>query len=199
MTPTRRKVLKLGAIGTIGAVAGCTEADTGASAQNETETATTTVEEQDEDTQEGRRVTVEQGSDKTFYWVLPGERRLSPHVFGTPDAPRHGTDLLQSRIEQARGLPDPLGDAIPQLLQDLPVLVAAPEARKRANRSTTISPREVRRTDAVQRPGGGDGGRVLGHVSRPSTVRPSRATRRNAGFGRPQHSLHRSGGQRVRT
>jgi uncharacterized cupredoxin-like copper-binding protein len=127
MATTRRKVLKLGAIGTIGAVAGCTEADTGASAQNETETATTTVEEQDEDTQEGRRVTVEQGSDKTFYWVLPGERRLSPHVFGTPDAPRHGNDLLQSRIEQARGLPDPLGDAIPQLLQDLPVLVAAPE------------------------------------------------------------------------
>ncbi|UTF52257.1 hypothetical protein [Natronosalvus rutilus] len=48
-------------------------------------------------------------------------------MFGTPENPRRGTDLLQSRIEQAKGFPEPLDEAIPQLLQDLPPLVAAPE------------------------------------------------------------------------
>ncbi|NHN49368.1 hypothetical protein G9464_17495 [Halostella sp. JP-L12] len=128
MEHTRRRVLKLGAIGTVGALAGCSQANTAAPAQNETET-TTQVDEDGEDNEQesGLRVTVEQEAGETFYWVLPGERRLSPHVFGTPDAPRHGNDLLESRIEQAKGLPEPLGNAVPQLLQDLPVLVAAPE------------------------------------------------------------------------
>jgi hypothetical protein len=74
-----------------------------------------------------QRVTVRQEEGQAFYWVLPGKRRLSPQVFGTPDTPRNGTDLLEARIEQAKGLPEPLGNAVPQLLEDLPILVAAPE------------------------------------------------------------------------
>lgn len=35
--------------------------------------------------------------------------------------------MLQARIEEAKNLPEPLGNAIPQLLEDLPSLVAAPE------------------------------------------------------------------------
>lgn len=72
-------------------------------------------------------VSVKQDEGEAFYWVLPGERRLSPMVFGTPDNPRFGSDLLETRIEQAKGLPAALCNAIPQLLRDLPFLVAAPE------------------------------------------------------------------------
>ncbi|QSW99736.1 cupredoxin domain-containing protein [Haloterrigena alkaliphila] len=75
----------------------------------------------------GHGVTVRQEPGNAFYWVLPGERRLSPQVFGTPENPLRGTDLLEARIEQAKGMPEPLDEAIPQLLQDLPPLVAAPE------------------------------------------------------------------------
>lgn len=85
------------------------------------------------DEQEGdteQEVVVRQEPGETFYWVKPGERRLSPHVFGTPEAPRFGSDLLEARIEEAKELPEPLGDAIPQLLEDVPPLVAAPEAAR---------------------------------------------------------------------
>ena len=55
-------------------------------------------------------------------------------VFGTPENPRFGSDLLETRIEQAKQLPAPLCNAIPQLLRDLPFLVAAPEdARERVS------------------------------------------------------------------
>lgn len=74
-----------------------------------------------------QRLTARQEEGNAFYWVLPGERRLSPQVFGTPDSPRHGSDLLAARIEQAKQLPEPLGNAIPQLLEDMPILVAAPD------------------------------------------------------------------------
>jgi hypothetical protein len=72
-------------------------------------------------------VTAKQEEGNVCYWVLPGERRLSPHVFGTPENPRFGSELLQTRIEQATRLPSPLSNAIPQLLEDLPFLVAVPE------------------------------------------------------------------------
>ncbi|WP_246308090.1 hypothetical protein [Halorarum salinum] len=61
---------------------------------------------------------------------MPGPRRLSPQVFGTPENPRFGSDLLEARIEQAKGSPEPLGNAVPKLLEDLPPLVAAPEAAR---------------------------------------------------------------------
>lgn len=71
-----------------------------------------------------------QEPDQLFYWVKPGPRRLSPRVFGTPENPRFGADLLNARIEEAKGMPEPLADAIPQLLEDLPPLVAAPEGAR---------------------------------------------------------------------
>ncbi|ADQ68934.1 hypothetical protein C499_06880 [Halogeometricum borinquense DSM 11551] len=116
----------------IGALAGCpggqpeeTPATTPSPSPEETPTATPTPEEPMAEM--GAEVTVRQESGKTVYWVLPGERRLSPTVFGTPDNPRFGADLLEFRIEQAKQLPEPLSNAIPQLLQDLPSLVAVPE------------------------------------------------------------------------
>ncbi|WP_458205906.1 hypothetical protein [Haladaptatus sp. NG-SE-30] len=69
-------------------------------------------------------MTVRQGADKTVYWVLSGERRLSPSVFGTPKNPRRGADYLQSTIERAQDAPPP---TVPKLLKDLPFLVSAPE------------------------------------------------------------------------
>lgn len=87
-----------------------------------------------------QQVVARQEQGETFYWVLPGERRLSPSVFGTPENPRFGTAMLEYRIEQAKGLPEPLGNAVPQLLADLPPLVAAPEnARKPVQDEETIA------------------------------------------------------------
>ncbi len=87
-----------------------------------------------------REVVVRQEPGNTFYWVKPGQRLLSPHVFGTPDNPRFGSDLLQARIEEAKEYPEPLGNAISQLLEDLPVLVAAPEsAREPVDDEDTIA------------------------------------------------------------
>ena len=113
---TRRSLLAAGGATGIGVLVG---SGGSASAQHDDEDGSTP--------DSGQDVTVRQEPGNAFYWVLPGERRLSPQVFGTPDNPRRGSDLLESRIEQAKGMPEPLDEAIPQLLQDLPPLVAAPE------------------------------------------------------------------------
>lgn len=42
----------------------------------------------------GTNVKVKQDPGKVFYWVLPGERRLSPSVFGTPDDPHLVLSIL---------------------------------------------------------------------------------------------------------
>ena len=118
----RRTLLTAGGAATFGALVGGVGTGTpGAVDQND---------DNGDATDSDRDVTVRQEPGNAFYWVLPGDRRLSPQVFGTPDEPRRGSDLLESRIEQAKGLPEPLGDAIPQLLEDLPPLVAAPEAAR---------------------------------------------------------------------
>jgi hypothetical protein len=96
---------------------GATETPTETPTEEPTETPT-------EEPAAGRDVTVRQDAGTTFYWVLPGERRLSPAVFGTPDDPRYGTDWLEHNVEMARQAPP---ETVPQLLQDLPFLVAAPE------------------------------------------------------------------------
>ncbi|ELZ18452.1 hypothetical protein C477_10303 [Haloterrigena salina JCM 13891] len=115
----RRSVLAAGGATTLGALVGGIGAAHGSTVTRQEEGGGTA--------DSSRDVTVRQESGNAVYWVLPGERRLSPQVFGTPDAPRRGSDLLESRIEQAKGFPEPLDEAIPQLLQDLPPLVAAPE------------------------------------------------------------------------
>lgn len=74
----------------------------------------------------GLDVVVKQDPGNTVYWVLPGERRLSPMVFGTPDDRR--TTGAWSR-QAARDLAD-AGKAppsVPGLLEDLPILTGVPE------------------------------------------------------------------------
>ncbi len=124
MSSSRRRFLELGAIASISGLAsangvGARQSDGGRGDRN------------GNGDQPEVTVTARQEPGNAFYWVLPGERRLSPLVFGTEANTLRGTDLLEVRIEQARRLPDPLGEAVPQLLEDLPFLVAAPdEARE---------------------------------------------------------------------
>ncbi|PCR90013.1 cupredoxin domain-containing protein [Natrinema ejinorense] len=126
MASSRRRFLELGAAVSIGGVAsaygvGATEDHRGNGDGSEG----------DDGDEPAVTATVRQAPENAFYWVLPGERRLSPMVFGTEENPRNGTDLLAERIEQAEQLPSPLGEAVSQLLEDLPFLVAAPdEARE---------------------------------------------------------------------
>ena len=125
---TRRAYLAASSLATAGVVAG----NAGGEAPEQRQQEQGGKAEQERGSKAEREVVVRQKPGNTVYWVMPGERRLSPHVFGTPDNPRHGTALLEARIEQAKQLPEPLGNAVPQLLEDLPPLVAAPEgARER--------------------------------------------------------------------
>lgn len=118
---TRRSLLAAGGLTVVGSAVGGTGGQVRAAAEaNEKQS-----------NRAEQNVVVRQTPGKAFYWVKPGKRRLSPQVFGTPENPRFGTDLLESRIEQAKELPEPLGNAIPQLLEDLPPLVAAPEKARR--------------------------------------------------------------------
>ncbi|WP_276256322.1 cupredoxin domain-containing protein [Halomontanus rarus] len=117
MALSRRRFVEVGALASIGGFA----IGTGTSTASSTDA-------RDDGRANGEvEVTVRQKPDRAFYWVLPGERRLSPQVFGTAENPRRGSTLLESRIEQASGFPEPLDEAVPQLLEDLPFLVAAPE------------------------------------------------------------------------
>ncbi|WP_226479685.1 cupredoxin domain-containing protein [Natrinema amylolyticum] len=130
MTSSRRRFLELGAVASIGGIAstygvGATQSDGGDGDR------TGNGDETDSGGDPEVTVTARQEPGNAVYWVLPGPRPLSPMVFGTEENPRNGTDLLEARIEQANQLPSPLGEAVPQLLEDLPFLVAAPdEARE---------------------------------------------------------------------
>ena len=98
---------------------------------------TTAPEGGDEATKQSTNVEVVQASGKTVYWVLPGKRRISKQVFGTPQNPQMGQQLLQLRIQEAGSLPDPLGANVQQILRDRPFLVALPETLREANADTT--------------------------------------------------------------
>ena len=74
---------------------------------------------------------VEQPPGGLVYWVLPGPRRLSPSVFGTPEKPTFGTARLTWAIREAERLPPPLNETVPQLLRKLPFLVAVPDDMRR--------------------------------------------------------------------
>lgn len=69
--------------------------------------------------------TVKQESGRIVYWVPPGPRELSPAVFGTPDDPKM---RLKPRVQQARQMVEAgkMPPTVPQLLQDLPILVGVP-------------------------------------------------------------------------
>ncbi|WP_090612752.1 cupredoxin domain-containing protein [Natrinema salaciae] len=124
MSSSRRRFLELGAVASIGGIAGT--AGVGA-AQSDGENGSESGTSGDPEV----TVTARQEPGNAVYWVRPGPRPLSPMVFGTEANPRTGTDLLEARIEQASRLPSPLGEAVPQLLEELPFLVAAPdEARE---------------------------------------------------------------------
>lgn len=90
--------------------------------------------------EKGLDVAVKQKKGKLVFWVLPGKRRLSPKVFGSPNNTRYGSELLKSRIKEAEQLSPPFDESIPRLLKDLPILVAAPEkARETAEAEEGIS------------------------------------------------------------
>lgn len=68
---------------------------------------------------------VRQEPGKIVYWVLPGPRKLSPEVFGTPDHPRMTVaDKMQTvKQMQRQGRMPPHVD---EILQNLPILVGVP-------------------------------------------------------------------------
>jgi len=75
--------------------------------------------------EEPDRIT-KQEAGKVTYWVMPGPRKLSPAVFGTPDNPKMtlAPKLRKAKqmAEAGKGPP-----SVPQLLKDLPILVGVPE------------------------------------------------------------------------
>lgn len=76
----------------------------------------------------GAEVSAKQESGKTVYWVLPGPRRLSETVFGTPDNPK---STVQPAIKKAKKEP------IKQLLRDFPIAVGLPVDKRATNEDGT--------------------------------------------------------------
>jgi hypothetical protein len=72
-------------------------------------------------------VTQEEG--KAVNWVLPGPRRLSEQVFGTPENPMMGDDLIQHLKNQQPEL-EPL-------LDEMPLPYAVPEEMRETNEDGT--------------------------------------------------------------
>lgn len=72
-----------------------------------------------------RQREVKQEPGKVVYWVLPGPRRLSEDVFGTPDHPKM---LLKPRLEAAEKAvaAHKAPPALPDTLKKLPILVGVP-------------------------------------------------------------------------
>ena len=71
-------------------------------------------------------VTVRQEPGKTVYWITPGPRELSERVFGTPSDPK-GTLMPKVAAAEQMVADGKAPPTVPQLLKDLPILVAAPE------------------------------------------------------------------------
>lgn len=72
-----------------------------------------------------QKLTVKQDPGKIVYWVLPGPRRLSQKVFGTPDHPKM---LAMDKIQAAEKMvaEHKMPPAVPELLKKLPILVGVP-------------------------------------------------------------------------
>jgi len=81
----------------------------------------------DTEAPDARTVEVKQDRGKTVYWVLPGKRELGEIEWGTPQHPKA---LVAPVVQQAKQLPAPLNESVPQLLSELPILGGLPlEAR----------------------------------------------------------------------
>ncbi|MBB3189520.1 hypothetical protein [Halomonas cerina] len=74
------------------------------------------------------KAVIQQEAGKTVYWVLPGPRQLSKEVFGTPDNPKRTLKPILAEVNKP---------PIRELLQKLPVLVAAPEPARKTNEAET--------------------------------------------------------------
>lgn len=72
-------------------------------------------------------VTQEEG--KAVNWVLPGPRRLSEQVFGTPENPMMGDDLIQ-HLENQR-------PELESILDEMPLPFAVPEEMRETNEDGT--------------------------------------------------------------
>lgn len=135
--PSRLLVL----VGAVGLVASACTTDSAPPAAD----ATATPASQEASSDTGRDVTVRQEEGKTVYWILPGERRLSPEIFGTPDDPLRTGEF---RIREAEG-------DVQELLRELPLLVGIPEGARETSEdgeryTTTAQPVPV-----------GDEGRIV--------------------------------------
>ena len=93
----------------------------------------------------GRDVTVKQEPGKVVYWVLPGPRRLSEQVFGTPEYPRQTGEL---NLEQADGL-------VKDLFRDFPIIAGVPLSLRETNEEGTAFTETTRPTPV------GDQGRIV--------------------------------------
>jgi len=73
---------------------------------------------------------VKQAPGKVVYWVMPGPRRLSADVFGTPDNPK---TLLQPKLQAAQQAvaAGKMPPAVPDTLKKLPILVGVPLKARR--------------------------------------------------------------------
>lgn len=117
----RRRFLKGSGVAVIGALTGCLSQAAGSgdsSRASDTPTETPTATEPPSD---ATTIQVKQNADRLVYWVLPGKRRLSEQVFGTPDNPK---SLVKPVIEKAKK------PAMKKLLQQFPILVGVPEKKR---------------------------------------------------------------------
>jgi|AntDeeMinimDraft_5_1070356.scaffolds.fasta_scaffold02217_4 hypothetical protein len=74
------------------------------------------------------KMVIQQEAGKTVYWVLPGPRKLSKEVFGTPDAPQRTLQPILAKVDKP---------PIRELLEKLPILVAAPAKARKTNEAGT--------------------------------------------------------------
>lgn len=74
------------------------------------------------------KAVIQQEAGKTVYWVLPGPRKLSKEVFGTPDDPQRTLEPILAKVDKS---------PIRELLGKLPIVVAAPAKARKTNEAGT--------------------------------------------------------------
>lgn len=82
----------------------------------------------------GVDVHVKQDPGKLVFWILPGKRRLGELEWGTPEHPKA---LLEPVMAQAKQLPAPLNQTVPQLLEQVPILGGLPLGARETNADGT--------------------------------------------------------------
>jgi len=78
---------------------------------------------------EERRLTVRQEPGRVYYWVAPGPRRVSEHVFGRPGRLREDK-LLRTKVAVAeeRIAAEAMAPGVVDLIRKMPFLVGLPES-----------------------------------------------------------------------